>query len=299
MVHIVQVVLAGGVEPPQVFADQAQAEAAFVAAAKKYWQQAYAAHCEKTGVDADSFAAAQAFVSGFDLADRSRIHLWSVTPEDGDGSGGEALAKRLEQVRQLVAGMEQAVDGFQSGLAELRSLAGEGDAAEDAGAGTPVLGSAEPSPPPASAASAPPFSEPFPSGFPGLSPSATPASSGGRLPATPKASEPQFNTREWKDYVTSIMQMCGGNRSEYHLFRREAWRQAVYQDETEFEYWDWVAFQIDEHIEQAQGAGYAVIPDPDRPGYYRFRTPDGELSDASVNAEGEAWCRAGVHLAGR
>src|SRR5512133_1930007 len=86
MLHIVQVLLSGSAETPRVFFDEGAARAAYVECAKKYWNQSYAAYCEGRGLDGTSFSSAQAFVAGFDLADRSRIHYWSVTPEDGAGS---------------------------------------------------------------------------------------------------------------------------------------------------------------------------------------------------------------------
>jgi hypothetical protein len=101
-------------------------------------------------------------------------------------------------------------------------------------------------------------------------------SSAGQAPEpAPQPPAELYNTREWKEYVESIKNMCGGSRSEFHLFTRHDWRQAVYNDQTSFEYWEWVAATIDHHIEQAQQAGYAVVPDPDQPGRHRFKAPDG------------------------
>ena len=108
----------------------------------------------------------------------------------------------------------------------------------------------------------------------------------------------KYTTKEWTDYVESIKGMCGGNRSEYHLFTRADWRQAVYSNATGFEYWQWVAVRIDEVIEKAQKAGYTVVDDPQCPGHYRFKTPDGVMNDISCAAEGEAWCRAGLDAEG-
>jgi hypothetical protein len=95
------------------------------------------------------------------------------------------------------------------------------------------------------------------------------------------------------------MNMCGGSREEFHLFNRHDWRQAVYGNETALEYWEWVAVQIDDHIHKARHAGYAVVADPDQPGYFRYRTPGGIVSDAADETEDEAWCRAGLHLEGK
>jgi hypothetical protein len=289
MLHIVQVVLPGGAEAPKVFVEEAAAHAAFVACAKTYWEQSYAVYCERNGVDADCFSSAQAFVAAFDLADRSRIHYWSVTPEDaGAGSvdavlpGAAALQERREQILRLADEVEQASGIIREGLTELLdTLAGL--------TGTATAGDI-PRVQPASGQDA--------SGR--LAATELPAS---ELPATqqeaPQPSAEQYDTKEWKDYVESIKNMCGGSRSEFHLFNRYDWRQAVYNNKTSFEYWQWVAVTIDEYIERAQQAGYAVVPDPDKPGHYRFRTPDGVVSDISNDTEGEAWCRAGLHLEGR
>ena len=291
MLHIVQVVLPGGAEIPKVFLDEAAAHAAFVACAKTYWEQSYAVYCERTGVDGDCFSSAQAFVAAFDLADRSRIHYWSVTPDDvGAGGvdtllpGSAALQERREQILRLAEEVEQASGIVREGLTELldtlAELTGKADARDI------------PSVQPAAGKNAPIH----------LAATELPAT---ELPSTPppqEAPQPsaeQYNTKEWKDYVESIKNMCGGSRSEYHLFNRDNWRQAVYNNKTSFEYWQWVAVTIDEHIERAQQAGYTVVPDPDKPGHYRFRTPEGVVSDISNDTEGEAWCRAGLHLEGK
>ena len=291
MLHIVQVVLSGGAETPKVFLDEAAAHAAFVDCAKTYWEQSYAAYCERTGVDADSFSSAQAFVAAFDLADRNRIHCWSVTPADAGAGifdtllpGAAALQERREQILRLADEVEQASGIVREGLTELL----------DTLAGLTGTATARDMPPvlPVSGQDAPGR----------LAATELPAS---ELPATqppqeaPQPSAEQYNTKEWKDYVESIKNMCGGSRSEFHLFNRYDWRQAVYSGETTFEYWQWVAVTIDRYIERAQQAGYAVVPDPDKPENYRFRTPEGVVSDISNDTEGEAWCRAGLHLEGR
>ena len=310
MLHMVQVVLSGSAETPRVFMDEAQAHAAFVAAARKYWAQSYAAYCERTGVDAERFSSAQAFVASFDLAERSRIHYWNVTPEDaGTGAtqllpGVALLMERREQIQRLVQEVEQASGIVREGLTELLDIV-----AGCTGEEPPVT--VQPSSPddrnvPGRFASVElPAEELAPAApatvgqeAPGrLATASLPAEEPART--VPQPSDEQYNTKEWRNYVNSIMGMCGGSRSEYHLFNRYDWRQAVYSNETAFEYWDWVAATIDEHIEQAQKAGYAIIDDPDKPGHYRFRTPAGEVSDISTEAEGEAWCRAGLHLKGR
>jgi hypothetical protein len=118
-------------------------------------------------------------------------------------------------------------------------------------------------------------------------------------PAITEPSDGKHDTAEWKKYVETIKHMCGGNRGEFHLFNRQNWRQAVYADKTGLEYWEWVAEQVDVHIEKARQAGYAVVEDTDQPGYFRYRTPDGTVGDVADETEDEAWCRAGLHLEGK
>jgi len=280
MLHIVQVVLSGSAETPQAYRDEVAAQAAFVHCAKKYWAQSYAAYCERNGLDSDCFSSAQAFVATFDLADRSRIHYWSVTPEDAvtGGSSGllpglEALKERRERIERLVRDVEQASGEVREGLTELLATIAELTGDVPAVAARPVGETDTPR-------SLSPTE-------PTAAPTAAPA---------PQPSAEMYNTREWKEYVESIRNMCGGSRSEYHLFTRHDWRQAVYSEQTPFEYWEWVAVTIDHYIEKAQQAGYSVVPDPDAPGRYRFMTPEGGVSDISTDTEGEAWCRAGLHL---
>jgi hypothetical protein len=282
MLYLVQVVLSGVAEIPRVFLDGAKAESAFVECVKTYWAQSYAAYCERHGVDSDCFSSAQGFIAALDLADRSRVHYWSVTPEDAAAGGltqlfarAESLRERQEHIRRLAGEVEQASCAVKEGLTELlgaiADLAGEvpdmeARPAEKQSAGIPEKDVGLPSSPPPR--------------------------------ETPAKSADTYNTREWKAYVESIKGMCGGNRAEFHLFTRADWRQAVYSNATSFEYWEWVAARIDDCIEAAQNAGYSVIDDPEHPGHYRFKTPDGVVSEISCSAEGDAWCRAGLHAEG-
>ncbi|NJD90595.1 MAG: hypothetical protein FIA91_03625 [Geobacter sp.] len=282
MVHIVQVVLSGSAEQPQVFSDEAAARTAYVGSAKKYWAQSYAAYCQRSGADSDSFASAQAFVASFDLAERSRLHYWSVAPEEtalpGGGSlqpGLKALQEQRAHIEQLVQEVEQSSGVVRGVLHDL--LATIAELTGDAGAvAVPPEGKAD---------------APRPLAVQDTAPAAQEAE------AQPVAAN--YNTKEWQEYVASIRNMCSNSRREYHLFTRDDWRQAVYSNQTSFEYWEWLAITIDHYIEKAQLAGYAVVPDSDRSGGYRFKTPDGIISDVSSDAEGEAWCRAGLHIEGK
>jgi hypothetical protein len=283
MLHIVQVVLSGSAETPKVYLDEGAARAAFVDCAKMYWAQSYAAYCERNGVDSALFSSAQAFVATFDLADRSRIHYWPITPEDeaagGAGSllpGVEALKERRGLIERLVRDLEQASGAVREGLTGLLETIAELTGDVTGVVARPVGETAAPGRLAAAEPPTPPAPEP-----------------------APQPAADMYNTQEWKEYVEDIKNMCGGNRSEFHLFTRYDWRQAVYSEQTSFEYWEWVAATIDQYIEKAQQAGYSVVADPDEPGRYRFRTPDGVVSDISSEAEGEAWCRAGLHLEGK
>jgi hypothetical protein len=281
MLHIVQVVLSGGVEVPQVFVEQSQAEAAFVACAKQYWKQSYASFCEKAGSDADSYATAQAFVASFDLAERSRIHVWSVPLETAGADdlehllpGVAVLQKQREQIQRLVDEVAQAAGVVREGITEVLGVI----------AGMPAA--AEPA-----TDKQPPTVE---RNQPGRLKSVAPPT----VPSTPQTARTELDSEKRKAYVGSIMIMCGGNRSEYKLFTRSDWRKAVYDNEATLEYWGWVTAQIDAHIEKAQQAGYSVIDDSEQSGCYWFQTPDGVVSETPCKAEGEAWCRAGLHLEG-
>ena len=277
MVYIVQVLLSGSAETPQVYFEETAARDAYVAAAKRYWAQSYTAYCQRSGRDCDAFDTAQAFVAGFDLAERSRIHYWAIEAEDapvGELPGLAVLQEGRERLEKLAVALELASTSVREELTQLLEsitpMPGEAAAAprETVAADSPrPLGATEPASAPAKAAA--------------------------------QAAADTYKTREWHDYVETIKNMCGGNRSEYHLFTRQDWRQAVYSNQTAFEYWEWVAATIDDHIERAQQAGYGVEPAADMPGHYRFKTPDGVVSDSLSNAEGEAWCRAGLHLDGK
>jgi hypothetical protein len=114
----------------------------------------------------------------------------------------------------------------------------------------------------------------------------------------PEEIDEKFSTPEWKEYVDFIKNISGGGRSEFYLFTRNDWRQDVYSNSTAFEYWDWVAAKIDNCIEKAKNAGCSVFEDFDHPGQYKYKTPDGIVSEISCKTEGEAWCHAGLHLYG-
>ncbi|MEI6208739.1 MAG: hypothetical protein WCP20_18335 [Desulfuromonadales bacterium] len=122
-------------------------------------------------------------------------------------------------------------------------------------------------------------------------------------PSSPEIEEPKeidekYATPEWRKYVESVRNSCGGSWGESRLFTRHDWRQDVYGNSTSFEYWEWVAAKIDTCTGKAEKAGYSVFEDPEQPERYTFKTPDGNGSEISCNTEVEAWCHAGLHFEG-
>jgi len=274
MLHIVQTVFAGAAEAPRVFLDPAAAEAAFVEQVKTCWRQSYPAWCERSGVGVDGFSSARSFLETLDLAEKSRINYWSVTPEDaGPGALQELAGVRawrenvgnsLRQVAQRSAAVRDELAGV---LDELAQLVAELDA---------------PGAPPAVVQA------------PG-SQGADEPSPGAALKDEGETAE-KYASKEWKAFVGTLVNLSGGSRSDFPPLPRTVWRQEVYSDATSLEYWDWVAVRIEAFREKAQRAGYAVIEDPESPGHYRVRTPEGATEETSFYSEWEAWCQAGMQL---
>ena len=282
MLHIVQVVLSGNAEIPKLFFDEAAAEAAYVACAKEYWANSYPAYCDRNGVSQDSFLSAKAFVKSFDRADKSRIQYWIVKPEESGLdtvklllSGAESGKERREHILRLTKEVEQTSRAVKEGLTELLDTIAElSDSVtgldvtrtDDQYAGRPEVES--------------------------------------RLPSSPLPHEEpvevaeKYKRPEWKKYVESVKNMCGGSSGEFRLFTRHDWRQDVYSNLTSFEYWEWVAAKIDTCTGKAEKAGYSVVEDSDQPGQYKFKTPDAIWSKISCNTEEEAWCHACLHSDG-
>jgi len=275
MLHIVQVVFAGLAEPPQVFLDRAGAESAYVEQVKKYWKKSYADYCDQHGVGTDVFASAKAFLETLGLSEKGQINYWVVNPEDA-GAGKmkqlewmkrrrDTIGNLVKQVERSSATLREGLTGLQDDLAKLRDCFDESEAS------------------PAEAESAEPQG------------AAAPA------PAVPEPEEPEepaetYATKEWKIFSASIMNMCGGIRSECSLLPRPDWRADVYSNATSLEYWDWVAAKMKKFREKAEQAGYAVIEDTDSPGHYRIKTPEGRVDETSFYSDWEAWCHAGKNL---
>ncbi len=116
MVHIVQVVMWGVAETPQLFADESKARAAYVECAKKHWGQRYAAYCEHHGLSSDTFDSAQGFVDTLDVSEKSRIHYWTVNADElGLGDSKERAvwggAGRVQACRRRHCGCQDRIDG--------------------------------------------------------------------------------------------------------------------------------------------------------------------------------------------
>jgi len=275
MLHIVQTVFAGAAEAPQVFLDKAAAEVAFVEQVKACWRQSYPAYCERSDVGVDAIASAQAFLETLDLSEKSRINYWTVSPE-GAGPGAlqelegvrawrENAGKSLRRLAQRSAAVRDELTGVLEELTRLLAELGEPDGPPAAVQSAGPQGEAEPAPPAAEAA--------------------------GR-----KEDAEKYATKEWKNFVGTVMNLSGGSRNDFPPLPRSAWRQEVYSDATSLEYWDWVAVMIDTYREKAETAGYAVIEDPDAPGHYRVRSPEGTTGGTSFYSVWEAWCQAGMQL---
>ena len=276
MLHIVQVVFAGVAATPQVFLDQAAAESAFVEQVKGSWRQSYSAYCEGSDAAMDAFASARAFLDTLDLSEKGRINYWTVSPEGGrpdtlqDLAGlrqlRENIGKLVKQVETRSAAVRDELSGLLEDIAQLSGTVGEVDA--PAAAVQPVAPEGSTAPAPA------------------------PAQKTERVEDAEK-----YATKEWKSFVGFIMNLSGGSRSDFPLLPRPDWRQEVYSDLTELEYWEWVAVKIDKYKEAAEKAGYSVIADPASPGHYKFKTPDGTVAEPSFISDWEAWCYAGMEVA--
>lgn len=277
MLHIVQIVFAGAAERPQVFLDQGEAEAAFVEHIQKTWKQSYPAYCERSGVDPDAFATARAFLDTLDLSEIGRVNYWIVDPPDSGldtVQDLEALKQQQEKIGRLVKQVEQRAarvgDELNGLLDDIAQLSRSHEEVEPAPAeAQPVateVAVAEPSPEPVKTVEREEDAE-------------------------------KYASKEWQSFVSIIMNLCGGSRSDFPLLPRNDWRQDVYNDATHLEYWEWLAVKIDRYREEAQKAGYVVVADPDTAGHFKFRTPAGDLDETSFSVELEAWCDAGMHLA--
>jgi hypothetical protein len=270
MLHIVQSVMWGVAETPQVFGDEAKARAAYVEGAKRHWGQRYAAYCEHHGLSGDSFAAAQAFVNTIDVSEKSRLHYWTFSADElhlGDPQNPLGEGAR-EELRQVAEGMAAVQTGLTRMLDDLSHLTGR-------------LARMDPAPVAAPTVDGPERAVPSPSAMRQDEPEPDPAT---------------CTTPEWKAFVGTIRRLGSGSKNEFQLLPRDDWRQEVYSNRTSLEYWDWVADRIRKFMERAKKAGYSISEDPEAPGCYRYANREGIASDDCCHSEWEAWCAAGLDL---
>jgi hypothetical protein len=282
MLYIVQIVVSGVAEIPKLFSDEIRAQVAFVEYTKEFWAQSYPLYCERNAVSKDSFSSAKAFLTSFDLADRNRINYWIVRPEDtGLGtlghaaSGMDSSAEQREHIQRLTREAKQttlvvkeeltllldklaALTDNVTCLDSLLTDENNSEAPEDDSEVTFAI-----------------------------------------IPSEElEEIDEQYTTPEWKFYVSSVRNLCGGSWSEFPLFTRHDWRQDVYGNYTSLEYWEWVAIKIDTCTKMAKKAGYSVIAESDQAGQYRFISADGFESELSWSSQEEAWCHAAFHSEG-
>jgi len=270
MLHIVQVVMWGVAEKPQLFVDEEKAGAAYIECVGKYWAQRYSAYCEHHGVSGDSFASAQAFVGSIDVSEKSGVNYWTLNEEEvvaGD-SKNPLCGTGREEFRHVASGIEAVRTGLKRLLDDLSDLAGRFPREDSSPVGAQTA--AEPGP-----------SVPVPSAVRKEEPESDPAT---------------YTTPEWKAFVGTIKRLGSGSRNEFYLLHRDDWRQDVYSNRTGLEYWDWVADQIMKYKERAEGGNYSVIQDQDSPGCYKFSNPEGIPSEDCCDSEWEAWCAAALDL---
>jgi len=262
MLYVVQVVMWGVAETPQLFIDVEKAQAAYVQWARKHWEPRYSAYCDHHGVSSDSFASAQAFVNTIDVSEKSKIHFWTFNPEVAGLNTMKQPAQ--EEFRQAAEEIVAVRDGLAQLLNDLSSLA-DRFAPMDA---SPIEAQA-----------------------------AVPEKTAPSIPTLPQEepeSDPQtYTTPEWKKFVGTITRLGSGSRNEFCLLHRDDWRQDVYSKRTALEYWDWVADRIVKYKEKAKNAGYSVFEGPES-GCYRFQNREGIESEERFDSEWEAWCAAGL-----
>ncbi|HJV66466.1 MAG TPA: hypothetical protein VJ550_12075 [Geomonas sp.] len=271
MLHIVQVVRWGVAEIPRIFSEEAKAQAAYVENVEKHWELRYAAYCEHHGLQKETFAAAQGFVTSIDVSEKSTVNLWSLPVEEAQLEASRLSGEGPEQAGQLASGMTAIKDGLARLLEDVSRLA-DGLAGIPPSPVVPVevlqVENLRPSPPP-------------------------PAQ---LHQAKPEADPAKYATKQWSVFVADIRRLCCGSRNESDLLPRGAWRDDVYSNATSLEYWDWVADRIECYKERAQAAGFTVIAVPDSSDYLKFTNGKGDTSEESYHSEWEAWCAAGLYL---
>jgi hypothetical protein len=270
MLYIVQAVMWGVAEKPELFAEEEKARSAYVAATGKNWAQRYAAYCEHHGVSGDSFASAEGFVKTLDVSEKSTVNFWTFDLEEA-GSGEQKEAGDAD--RRVAQGIVAVREGLARLLDDVTRLAETFVSSVDSPveAEAPV-GEMKSLPPPGSA----------------------PDLKDRRPEPTPEACA----RPEWQTFLATVKRLATGPRNDFALLTRDDWRQDVYSSRTSLEYWDWVADRIMKYKETAVGAGCTVSQHPDSPGCWTFGDLEGITAEGTFDSEWEGWCAAGLHVEG-
>lgn len=268
--YIVQVIMWGVAEAPQLFLDETKARSVYVECAKSYWEQRYSAYCEHHGVSGDCFASAQAFVNTIDVSEKSKINYWTINPEESglSDSKNTLFGPEREELKHVTKDIGAVKEGLTRLLNDVTNL-------------TDRLAGIDVSPGGAQSVDEP------------EEPARSISAVAQERPAPPSEA---YTTPEWKTFAGTIKRLCSGTRNEFYLLPRVDWRQDVYSSRTELEYWDWVADKIVTYKEKANNANCPVFEDPDSSGCYKFTNQEGIPSEDCYDSEWEAWCAAGLHL---
>jgi hypothetical protein len=269
MLYVVQAVMWGVAETPQLFTDEAKARSAYTACVNRCWEQRYSAYCEFHGVAVDAFPSAQAFVKNLDISEKGTVNYWTFDLEELESGLKKGLT--VAQGEEFAAEIAAVRDGLTRLLEDVSRLADSVAGLDAVSAESPIPGGAEQEVPVSSVLQR----------------------------KKPESDPEKYRTTEWKNFASTIKRLCCGSRNDCDLLPKDAWRQDVYSNRTSLEYWDWVADRFAEYREMAAGAGYTVAEEVAAPGGYRFANRQGITSEGTYVSEWEAWCAAGLHLEGR
>ena len=267
---MIQKVISGQAQPPNVYTDQNSAKAAFTELVRQTSAVDFQEYCDSHHADPGSFDTAIAFAENenkqgdyccyweLDVDDGRTAHI-QKNPEQNSASA----LKSVTDVQQHVLAVQTELHGFSERLSGMsqellrlhKQLSGNQQQADA-------------------------------SVTPGIR---------AMTDSVPDEQDEKYQTTEWRDFVQSLIQMCGGNRGEFPLLSRHDWRQAIYDNQTTLEYWDWVAITIDVSIERAKAHGYRIEEDGTQKGHFAFLAPSGERSATLYEMEDLAWCAAGIH----
>jgi len=267
MVYVVQLILSGETKPPKIFVDQSLAKQAFVALVRGHLAEKYAGYCAGTGAEPDSFQSAQAFAETL-FEEDTCVYYWEVNVEKSEHPSKDCLLSKptSESLLEATSNTQQQILCVQT---ELRNLAEQltGISQELLGLQKPADEEDKDGPD-----AAPELEEP-----------------------APDILDEKYQTEEWREFIRSITQMCGGNWGEFPLLPRQDWRKAVYDNDTTQQYWDWVAITIDKSINRARLSGYTIEENGEQSGHFNYISPAGERSTTNYEMEDLAWCAAGLH----